>query len=647
MAWDDGLTGIAYEIAKADTSPLRVMAGPGTGKTFALKRRVARLIEEGADPSRILAVTFTRTAAESLCDDLHDLGIPGCTLIKAGTLHSYCFSLLSKEDVFDFSERVPRPLITINKSGIIHFEAAPLLEDLRFKNPNFGSKRDCTKRIRAFEAAWARLQSEEPGWPRTIVDREFHDSLISWLQFHNTMLIGELVPEALNFLKNNPASPELEAFDHIIVDEYQDLNKAEQKLIDILAEHVNHFVVGDEDQSIYRFRFAHPEGIAKFDDGHPGTHDEELIECRRCPKLVVELASNLIARNHPARAPVRLNPFSSNPNGEVKIIQWKSIDEEAEGVAQFVGNLINDRGYSPADILILSPRRQIAYPIRNLLKNQGIQAHSFYNEELLEKPEAQEAFSLLTLLIDTNDRVALRFWLGFGSTTWRRNEYEKLRLYCHTNGVSPWNALSQIESGSLELKGVKGLVGRFKDLKRKLIDLEVIETSDLIDVIFPSSESWAEPIRKVIESATDDEMTSEWLHGYIKKHATQPELPSKHDFVRIMSLHKSKGLTSKVVLVVGCVEGIIPTRVNDPKERAASLKEQRRLFYVAVTRCRDILLLSSVTRMDRRLAHKMGASLRPGPSSTGPTITSRFIGELGPSAPSPIRGDRWVSGGFK
>src|SRR5260370_39602506 len=106
MPWNDGLIGSALEIAGTNHSPLRVMAGPGTGKSFVMKRRVARLLEEGADPRRILAVTFTRNAAASVIEDLNGLGVNGCERIRAGTLHSFCFSLLGQQEVFDYLGRV-------------------------------------------------------------------------------------------------------------------------------------------------------------------------------------------------------------------------------------------------------------------------------------------------------------------------------------------------------------------------------------------------------------------------------------------------------------------------------------------------------------------------------------------------------------
>ena len=219
MAWDEGLTGTALQIAATPESPLRVMAGPGTGKSFAMKRRVARLLEEGVNPRRILAVTFTRNAAASIVEDLHNLDIAGCDKIRAGTLHSFCFSLLTKNEVLEFLGRVPRPVITFTDSGVLQFEGHTMLQDL-ISQP-FGGRRAYTKHIRAFEAAWARVQSEQPGWPQDPVDHQFHAALISWLQFHRAMLVGELVPEALRYLRNNPACQALTAYDHVLVDEYK------------------------------------------------------------------------------------------------------------------------------------------------------------------------------------------------------------------------------------------------------------------------------------------------------------------------------------------------------------------------------------------------------------------------------------------
>ena len=118
MPWDEGLEGPALEIARTDRNPVRVDAGPGTGKTFALMRRIWRLIAGGGDPRRLFVGTFTRTAASDLKKSLSDLGIPGVDNIRAGTIHAYCFGLLAKHEVFEWTRRTPRPLLSFEGGSL-------------------------------------------------------------------------------------------------------------------------------------------------------------------------------------------------------------------------------------------------------------------------------------------------------------------------------------------------------------------------------------------------------------------------------------------------------------------------------------------------------------------------------------------------
>jgi DNA helicase-2/ATP-dependent DNA helicase PcrA len=136
-----------------------------------------------------------------------------------------------------------------------------------------------TKRVQLFEAAWAKLQSDDPGWPPS-EEKLFHDNLIGWLTFHEGMLIGEVVPEALKYLRQNPTAQVRTRYKHVLVDEYQDLNRADQAVIDLLSNE-NAVIIGDENQSIYRFRYAHPEGILEYGSTHANTIDQDLDECRR------------------------------------------------------------------------------------------------------------------------------------------------------------------------------------------------------------------------------------------------------------------------------------------------------------------------------------------------------------------------------
>ncbi|GJL77587.1 MAG: putative DNA helicase II [Nitrospinaceae bacterium] len=657
MKWNKGLEGTALKIAKTDSNPLRVMAGQGTGKTFAMKRRVARLLEEGTSPKKILAVTFTRTAASDLLKELNNLGVEGCEKIKVGTLHAFCFGILLGEDVLSYLGRFPRPLITSPRRGVPHFEAAPLIEDLKTCGA-FGGKRDCIKRINAFEAAWARLQSDDPGWPMDSIDRAFHKGLIEWLMFHHGMLIGELIPLTLRYLRNNPECDDLRKFSHVIVDEYQDLNKAEQVLLDVISEAGRFAIVGDEDQSIYGFRFAHPSGIREFDEIHTTTHDESLDECRRCPYKVVELANTLILHNHPAGTENRLKPFPGNPEGELNIVQWKNDKEEIKGLATYIEHLINERSFKPEDILILTPRRFIGYGIRDILGEKEIPVHSFYHEEALEFQEAQEAFCLLNLFIHKNDRVALRYWLGCGSPSWNGGQYKKLRSFCEESGRSPLEVLERVLNRELEIKGISKLLERFEILKSRLPKLESKSLRETVDLLFPENFKWAKILReasilklKELEDDEEKEDLSEKLFDYLKTIISQPEMPEEGEFLRIMSLHKSKGLTNKVVIVAGCVEGFIPFRDQKETKKVEidrQIEEQRRLFYVAMTRSKEILVLSSFKQIRRKDGHQQGAVMgRGGSKIMGNTVTSPFWDDIGPTAPRMLRGQEWVNANFR
>lgn len=184
-----------------------MIAGPGTGKTFALMHRVERLLEQGAQPNRILAVTFTRTAAADLVEKL--AGVPGADAVAAKTLHSLSFGLLSRTAVFQALGRNARP--------VMDYERNTMICDLQ---GHFGGKKAVNKLIEAFEAYWATLQHHNPGWPTSPNEQAFDHALRNWLVFHRAMLIGEVVPLAYDFVVQNPTHPGIPQFDHILVDEY-------------------------------------------------------------------------------------------------------------------------------------------------------------------------------------------------------------------------------------------------------------------------------------------------------------------------------------------------------------------------------------------------------------------------------------------
>lgn len=197
MAWDDGIDkgSAAYNLAYNDNKTIRAVAGPGTGKSFAIKKRILRLLESGVVPEKILAITFTRTAAHNLKTEISSLGIEGANRVHSRTLHSHALRILMKEGVLEQTGRNPRM--------IIEHEQKPIFRDL--DRPEFGNVRNKEKLLSSYLAAWARLQHDDPGFEQTQIERDFRNDLISWLNYHGGILVGEVIPIVIEYLRNNPA----------------------------------------------------------------------------------------------------------------------------------------------------------------------------------------------------------------------------------------------------------------------------------------------------------------------------------------------------------------------------------------------------------------------------------------------------------
>lgn len=631
MLWNDGLKPPFLNVAQYSGSPLRVLAGPGTGKTFSIMKRVERLMEEEDNLQSILLVTFTRMAATDLSRKVSELGNQKGISLKATTLHSLSFSILNKEQVIEATSRTPRPLL--------RFEMDPLLYDL--KGQGLGGIRYLEKNIRAYESAWARLQREEPGWAQSDEDKQFECVLLSWLKFHKAMLIGELIPITLNYLRNNPASPYYKKYQHVIVDEFQDLNKAEQVLIRYLIENPNNIcVAGDDDQSIYAFKYANPEGIKEFNKDYPNTHDEVLTECRRCPKIIVKVANELIDKNN--RYPKKLSEKKDNIEGEIAIIQWEGLKKEAEGIGKIVKHFIEREGIFPGEVLILAQRQQIAKYIEEEIKKYNIPVINYYNSNFFNNNVSKERFVILTLLAYPNDRVALRWWLGKDSKKWHASSYSKLRLYCEKTNETPREALEKLKNGMLNVSGIQSLLERYKKLTQIIEKAQEKTGIDLINILFPEPMEECKDLRasaiRVIDE--NENISAKDLVDKLREEIIHPEIPLQRNEVSIMSLHKAKGLEADLVIIPACVQGLIPSidRDKTSDEQRRELEENRRLFYVGITRTKKVLILSSFLWMNIGQAKKMKIHYTVS-KNLAKVQSSQFLGELGSRCPKAIKGE--------
>lgn len=621
-------------------SRLRVVAGPGTGKSFAMKRRVARLLSEGVKPAAILPVTFTRVAAEDLQRELAGMAVPGSEQLRATTLHRLALRILMRNSVLNVIGRVPRTLSD--------FELEPMYSDLAKAH---GGKREVKKLKAAYEAAWARLQQEDPGYADSPEDKAFARDLKKWLQFHNGMLIGEVVPVLYAYLLSNPGAVERNEYSHILVDEFQDLNRAEQELVSLLSDSAEVCIVGDDDQSIYGFKHAHPEGIREWLTQNAGAADLGLEDCRRCPTRVVAMANELISHNELRPVPRQLKPMAQNGEGDVRILQYSSLENEIAGIQRVVAELL-DNGIAHNEILILTQSRAFGTPIYEALRRTGIPVKSYFAEAELSESTARTVLSFLTLLADRSDRVALRWLLGAELDQWNTAGYLRVRAHCENTGISPWDALTQLVTGDLRLPYTKPIIAAFTTIQERLNRLENFShLNELIEELLPEGQESTRDLRELALRilGTDESMSRQTFVAELRSAINQPEAPSDVEEVRIMSLHKSKGLSSPVTIIAGCVEGLLPRPPGDSlatnMERLQHLEEQRRLFYVGITRVKaepaagkpGTLILTSSQEMPSAKAWKAGITAVRHREGLARLHASRFLSEMVASAPKPTK----------
>jgi superfamily I DNA/RNA helicase len=541
-------------------------------------------------------------------------------------------SILMRERVLQTLGRHPRPLN--------EYEEEPLLCDL---SSGHGDKHKRRRLKKAYGAAWARLQTEEPGFARTAEDQAFADELVRWLRLHEAMLMDEVVPHLFRYLRDNPGAAERTEFSHILVDEYQDLNRAEQESVALLAEQGAICIVGDDDQSIYRFRHAHPEGIREWAELHAA--DEHAIgECRRCPITVVRMANALITHNH-NRLGDAMAECAENGVGEVVVRQYSTAAQEAVAVASKITALINS-GVHPREIIVLAQRRIFADPIFHQLRDAGIPTKSYYSETELDTLEAQAKFALLKLFLNHEDRVALRWLLGKGSDDWRTKPYRRVLDYVIQTGTSPWQTLVALEQGTLTIPYTGTLVNRFREIQADLASLEAAQDLDKFIATWLPTSPDTELLRETVDRCREDIEGIGDLYSVLYDAITQPEIPLEVSDVRIMSLHKSKGLSSHYVFIVGCVEGLMPARPkpeDSAAEQADQLEEDRRLFYVGITRVKAAPAegrpgyLALTYPQSMQIAEALNSTIHPAQRRRDIALLqpSRFLGEMAPHMPHP------------
>lgn len=572
--WLSGITGKdAKKLIESNSPVIRVVAGPGSGKTTCLKSRIQRLVEgDEIDPARIFVGTFTRAITKETKSKLD-------SRVKVLTMHSLAYELLRKNPVARQEMQL---------RFLLEYETDVMLYDIKNDISLTGTIRELRDMLKLFQSN--RANHEE------IFDAQFGGAVERWLRKHRAMLIGDVVHLCVQGLESKDILPGL--FDHVVIDEYQDLTALEQELVNNIWSKSGALVVmGDNNQSIYSFRFNHPKGIEDFRTTWPQCEDFTFNDNRRNSSSIVKIANLMMAeagRGNEPMIPVRENV------GELKAVQWETLDDEIKGLASHIRSRAND------SFLVLVPRRFIGY---RLAIGIGDDAKTTFSEQILEHPVAQESFALASLLADSDDFAAARTYLGYGNTNYHHAPSYNADAY---SKISPnaggHDLIYKIVSGEISVPGTGQSYIKNQAKKAKQLITRSLSPDEIIDYAFDnayaSNESDLEKrhllvdnlqeLRAAAHEILDDQSRpdlSKVINALRYRIATRLPLrksESEKPRVNIMTLHSAKGLEADHVIISGIVDQFMPGNTKDIQKR----EEYRRLLYVAVTRARDSLIIS-------------------------------------------------------
>ena len=606
MAWDDDLLTDQRTAAAHAGTHARLLAGPGTGKTLTLTRRICFLVtESNISAKNILALTFTRAAARELRQRVaNELGEDQSPRIS--TLHSFALRQLLKN-----ARRItelPQPLRIADdweERNIVLTDLKALL-DL----PRIAQARNFLNEL---SADWQSLTADEEDWGKRSPDPRFLGMWREHRKIYGYTLRSELVYQLKKALEQR-GDFELESqIEYLLVDEYQDLNRCDLAVVQQIEKRdVELFIAGDDDQSIYGFRKAHPEGIRRFPRDYSDATELGLEICKRCDRNILELGL-FVACQDPRRIEKVIQSEPGRKKGEVALLRFANQAAEAKGIAELCTYLVAQHKLKPNDILILlrSDRNGgFSSPIREKLEGADIPvAAATDTTNPLDKENGRAFLAFFRLAVRSEDSLAwrtlLQAWckgVGEGAigavydlARSRGENFAQTVIAAHDDAdILPTNHRARLS------KAINDVLNQLNVLFPEDSRGEYETRDELMDVVRPAAESIitdAEErdsiLLKIERTAEAFEAASiEELVRALEVESEDIEQEIEEEKVNILTMHRAKGLTAEAVIIAAAEDQHIPGRA-----RGNAVDDERRLLYVSLTRAKHHLF---VTYCDKR-----------------------------------------------
>lgn len=597
--------------------PVMILAGAGSGKTRTLVARIQYLLEEkNVSPFHVLAVTFSNKAAREMRERLAHNSQINVGALQVTTFHAFCAKVLRMEatylglsknfTIYDDSESQSVIKAIMSKRGINQKEVSPY---------TLAAYIDGLKNL-GFYVGLAKNAEVE----KYAEDKRFFEIFMEYeaeLHRSNAVDFGGLITGVLNLFKNYPEvlKKYQQKYKFVLVDEYQDTNRAQFDLVRILSEHHRNIcVVGDEDQSIYSWRGADIRNILDFEKVFPEAKLIKLEQNYRSSKKIIEAASHVIANNQARKGK---NMWTDNDEGdEISIIECRDDKTEADLVGQKIKALVQD-GVSLKDIAVFYRNNAHSRTIEDALRREKFPYRVVAGIKFYDRKEIKDMLSYMRVVVNKKDSLALTRIIntparGVGTTSLRKLEDEAVRLQ-----LSLFELIEKIVEQPSEFKHLS-LSGKVMSAISQLVHLiqevQVLEDQnhaptfsyekllnesgyfeflradksyegaarlenleELMSAIKQFEDSETEPnLAKFLEAITLDTTTSE--DGY-------------QDQISLMTVHGSKGLEYPYVFVIGAEENIFPS-YRSLEIGPTAIEEERRLFYVAMTRAMKQLTIT-------------------------------------------------------
>ena len=639
--------------------PMIIIAGAGSGKTRVLTYRIAHLMQQGIDAFNILSLTFTNKAAREMKERIAGVvGVSEAKNLWMGTFHSVFARILRSEadklgfpsnfTIYDTQDSV-RLLTSIIKEMNLDKE--------RYKAKQIQNRISSFKNslvtVRAYfnntDLQEADMHASRPKVGdiyKEYVDRCFKAGAMDFddLLLRTNELLARF-PEVLAKYQDR--------FRYIMVDEYQDTNHSQYLIVKALADRFQNIcVVGDDSQSIYSFRGANIQNILNFQKDYPDVKTFKLEQNYRSTKNIVNAANSVIARN---KTKLDKEVWTSNDAGDsINVMRTISDGEEGRFVAQSIWENMMNHQLKPNDFCVLYRTNSQSRAIEDALRKKNIDYKIYGGISFYQRKEIKDILSYLRILINPNDEEALKRIInyparGIGATT-----IDRLTIAANHYKKSIFDIIKYIDKIDIKINSsTKNKLQNFMNMiLRFQIEAQTKNAFEIAEIVVkqvrlikdlekdgtPEAVSKVENVQELLNGIKDfitdkiEQGEDASLTAFLEDVALATDFDSKKDndkpSVSLMTIHQSKGLEYKYIYIVGLEENLFPSAMS--MNTRSELEEERRLFYVALTRAEKVAYLTYA-----QTRYRWGKLIDSEPSRFLEEIDEQFLNYLTPKAPEP------------